>query len=224
MSTVFALYTGHGLMEPLSAVFTQELPDDRLINVVDDSIIHDTRRAGSVTPEIALRILSYYSIAVQAGADIIFNTCSSVGDVADNARQFISIPIVRIDRSMAQRAVEQGNSIGVVATLPTTLEPTVRLVESEARLAGKAITVKPVLASGAYDALVAGDRTAHDRLIEEAALQATDHVDTFVLAQGSMARMETALSAATGKTVLSSIRLGIMDVAAKLKEITVATS
>ena len=69
MKTVFALYTGHGLMEPLVKVFKEELPDVRLINVLDDSIIFDARQAGVVTPAVASRVLDYYRIAERAGAD-----------------------------------------------------------------------------------------------------------------------------------------------------------
>ena len=152
-------------------------------------------------------------------AAIILNTCSSVGDVADQAAYFVSTPIVRIDRAMAQQAVRQGTTIGVVATLATTLDPTVRLVTTEGSAAGKSVTVVPVLASGAYDSLVAGNPADHDRLIKEAAIKVADTVDVFVLAQGSMARMEQSLADATGKVVLSSIRLGIRSVGSKLREL-----
>lgn len=216
MSKVFALYTGHGLMEPLSRVFAEELPGVRLVNVVDDSIIADVREAGSVTPAIASRILTYYRIGSDSGADVIFNTCSSVGDIADAAGPFVPVPVVRIDRAMARLAVDQGARIAVVATLPTTLEPTVRLVENEAAEHDKKVEITRVLASGAYDALVSGDAERHDDLIRAAAVDVADDVDVFVLAQGSMARMEDDLRSATGKSVYSSIRLGIRDVAKTL--------
>ena len=219
MSTVFALYTGHGLMEPLSRMFAEELPNERLVNVVDDSIIRDMRDAGGMSSRIAARILDYYRIAERMGADMIFNTCSSVGDVADRAGFFMTIPVIRIDRAMAALAVRKGSAVGVVATLDTTLDPTIRLVENEASLAGKSVTVVPVLASGAYDALVSGKTEDHDRLIREAAQNVSNEVDVFVLAQGSMARMEVALGEATGKPVLSSIRLGIRSVADALADI-----
>jgi Asp/Glu/hydantoin racemase len=219
MSTVFALYTGHGLLEPLVSIFKEELPDVRIVNVVDDSIIADARAADGVTEQIASRILAYYGIAQAMDVSIILNTCSSVGDVADRAAFFVSTPIVRIDRAMAQAAIAEGSSIGVVATLPTTLDPTIRLVKAEARAVGKDVSIVPVLAAGAYDALVAGNPDDHDRLIREAAVKVADTVDVFVLAQGSMARMEQSLADATGKVVLSSIRLGIRAVGSKLREL-----
>ena len=65
------------------------------------------------------------------------------------------------------------------------------------------------LADGAFAAGQSGDSDTHDRLIAEAAQKIANKVDMFVLAQGSMARMEQRLSELTGKPVLSSPVLGI---------------
>ena len=66
------------------------------------------------------------------------------------------------------------------------------------------------LADGAFAAGQSGDSETHDRLIAEAAERIAGDVDLFVLAQGSMARMEQRLSQLTGKPVLSSPVLGIL--------------
>ena len=57
----------------------------------------------------------------------MLNLCSSVGEVADSAQdvaKYIGVPIVRVDEEMCREAVRKGQRIGVMATLPTTLEPT----------------------------------------------------------------------------------------------------
>jgi hypothetical protein len=41
MKTVVAVYTGQGLADPLKAVFKELLPDVRLVNIIDDSLIGD---------------------------------------------------------------------------------------------------------------------------------------------------------------------------------------
>ena len=38
--------------------------------------------------------------------------------------RYIGVPIVRVDEEMCREAVRKGQRIGVMATLPTTLEPT----------------------------------------------------------------------------------------------------
>jgi aspartate/glutamate racemase len=97
-----------------------------VISIIEDALIQDVIRAGQVTPEIARRLVRYYLAAQDTGADLIFNTCSSIGDVAIMARSLVTIPIVKIDDAMAAEAVRTGVRVGVLATLQTTLAPTVR--------------------------------------------------------------------------------------------------
>jgi Asp/Glu/hydantoin racemase len=119
---------------------------------------------------------------------------------------------------MASQAVQSAKKIGVLATLPTTLAPTVRLVEAQAAHAGQAVSVVEGLAQGAFEALRARNSERHDQLILEAAEALAGRVDAFVLAQGSMARMEGALAKRTGKPVYSSPRSGVLAVKAVLEQ------
>lgn len=218
MIKVVAVYTGQGLSEPLKKVFDDQLPDAKLINIIDDSIISEVVNAGEVTSSVKRRLFQYFQNAVEMGADVILNTCSSVGEVADLARQFIDIPIVKIDEAMAIEAVENYKTIGVVATLPSTLQPTMRLIERQAELRGKNVRIIDGLAKGAYDALVSGSPEKHDQIILETASALAEQVDAIVLAQGSMARMETTLREQTAIPVLSSPARGVMDIKRMLGE------
>lgn len=212
MPTVAAIHTAMPMVEPTKELFTRLLPGIRLINITDDSLIQDVIAAGKVPQAVATRLFQYYRAAVHAGADVIFNTCSSVGDVALEARKELDIPLVKIDDAMAREAVEKASSIGVLATLQTTLDPTIRLLEQSAEAAGKRIRVSRGVAEGAFQAVIGGDRETHDRLIMETAEKLAPEVELFVLAQGSMARMEESLSAATGLPVLSSPERGVLEV------------
>lgn len=203
-TTIVAVYTGQGLAELLQKVFKEYLPDCRLINIIDDGIIHDVIKNGGVNKKIIQRLLKYYQIGVEIGGDIIVNTCSSVGEVVDIARNIIEVPIVRIDEPMAKEAVEKFRNIGVLATLPTTLNPTIRLIKSQASLLGKDVFITEGLAEGAYHALINGRPDEHDRLIFEKAKEIADSVDCIVLAQGSMARMKERLEKEIQKEVLAS--------------------
>lgn len=210
--TIAAVYTGQGLADPLKKVFNELLPDCRLVNIIDDSVIYDVVQAGEVTSQVSKRLMNYYQNAAELGADIILNTCSSVGEAVDLARPFVSVPIVKIDEEMAREAVSRYSRIGVIATLPTTLHPTMTLLRSQAAASGKSIELVDGLAKGAYDALVGGKPEEHDRIIAETAASIASSVDAIVLAQGSMARMEAALKEKTGKPVYSSPYLGVMAV------------
>lgn len=219
MKTVVAVYTGQGLADPLKAVFKELLPDVRLVNIIDDSLIGDVVKAGHVPPGVARRLVQYFHNGEEIGADVIFNTCSSVGEVADEARRLIGVPIVKIDDAMAAKAASEYDRIGVLATLPSTLEPTMRLIGREAERAGRQVTLVSGLAEGAFDALVGGKPEEHDRILRETAVRVCGEADVLVLAQGSMARMERELAEATGKPVLSSPRMGVLRVKAELERL-----
>ncbi len=218
MPTVAAIYTALNIVEPIQQLFTELLPDVRLINIADDSLIQDVIAAGDVPPTVVRRLVSYYQAAEQAGAEVILNTCSSVGEVATLGQQFVDVPIVQIDHAMAEAAIAQAQVMGVLATLPTTLGPTVRLLRRKATEAGHQVGIYEGLAEGAFQALLAGEAEEHDRRIMAAAEGLADRVELFVLAQASMGRLQESLMAATGKPVLASPRLGVLAVAQYLRE------
>lgn len=217
MKTVVAIYTALALVEDTKKLFTEIIPDCRLINIVDDSLIPDVMNAGQVTGSIARRLLDYYRAAEEAGADVILNTCSSVGEVADMGRRVAGVPIIKIDDAMTAQAVEMGKTIGVIATVATTLGPTVRLIRSQAQKIDKNIKIVEGLASSALQALLAGRPEEHDAVLLQTAKDLAGKVDVIVLAQGSMARMQAKLAAETGKPVLASPRLAVEAVRDMLK-------
>ena len=219
MKTVVAIYTAMaiGLMNDIKQMVAEEIPGCRLINIADDSLIQDVIKANEVTPAVSRRLMDYYRAAEEAGADVILNTCSSIGEVADMGKKCARVPLVKIDDAMALKGVQMGERVGVIATLPTTLGPTVRLVQRKADETGKKITVVEGLAKGAFEALMSGKAEEHDALILQTAKDIAGQVDVIVLAQGSMAKMQDKLSQATGKPVLSSPRLGVQEVRDILK-------
>ena len=209
MKHVICVHTAMALVEPLTKTFQELIPEVKVDHIADSSLIKEVIANNQVTPAVRRRLLSYYNAAADAGADVVFNTCSSVGDVADYGDQYARIPVFRIDRPMSAKAVAGYDRIGVISTLPTTLDPTCRLLLTEAEKAGRQVTLVEGLADGAFAAGQSGDGETHDRLIAEAAQRIASEVDMFVLAQGSMARMEQRLSELTGKPVLSSPVLGV---------------
>ncbi|GBF75609.1 Asp/Glu/hydantoin racemase [Paenibacillus sp. 598K] len=218
MDTVVAVYTGQGLAEPLKRQFDELLPEVRLVNIIDDSIIAEVMREGGVTSGVKRRLMQYYQHAADLGASIILNTCSSVGETASDARAFFDIPLVKIDEQMAAEAVASYRSVAVLATLPTTLQPTLRLLRQQAEQQGRTVQLIDGLAAGAYEALVGGRQDEHDRLLLETAERVAAQADALVLAQGSMARMEAELAQRLGKPVLSSPRRSVIEIRRLLAE------
>ena len=211
MTTVVAIYTGHGVVDALRALIKEYLPDVRLYNIIDDSLIQQVIKDGKVKESVALRLMQHFKMAVDLGADYILNTCSSVGEIASAARNIFETPILKIDEPMAKQAVQNFQKIAVLATLPTTLMPTINLVKSQAQILGKSVTVIDGLAKGAYEAGKAKNMEKFETLILEAAVRVAEQADCIVLAQGTMARMEEKLKEKTGIPVLASPRLCVQE-------------
>ena len=115
---------------------------------------------------------------------------------------------------MADLAVRTGKRIGVIATLPTTLEPTADLVRRRAALAGKEIALTDRLCEGAFDALMRGDNAKHDEMVAAALRELSSSVDVILLAQASMARVVDGLPAEEKKIpILASPPLAIAHLA-----------
>jgi Asp/Glu/hydantoin racemase len=214
MPTIGFVHTVLSLPATFAGLAEELSPEAEVFHIVDESLLTVTRKGGSLTSLTRRRVLEHILSAADAGADVVVVTCSSIGPAVAASRAFAPVPVVRIDEAMADEAVRRGPRIGVLATLRTTLEPTAELVEQRAAAAGTPVTVVPRLCDGAFEALAAGDRDAHDELVREGMRRLVEDADVVVLAQASMARIADELPAA-GQTVpvLSSPRLGMERVA-----------
>jgi Asp/Glu/hydantoin racemase len=196
------------LLAPAFADLAAELlPGVETAVIADELLLKRTIRDGGVDDITRDRLRSHVAALSDFGVDAVLVTCSSVGDVVDEIASDAAVPVIRVDRAMAERAVELGPRVGVLATLPTTLEPTTRVVQG----AGDA-TVVARLCDGAFDALQRGDGARHDAIVAENLDALAADVDVVVLAQASMARI-AATRPAGGTPVLSSPRLAMEHLA-----------
>lgn len=136
--TLALLHTTPVTLGPLGDLAREHLPGIRIINLLDDSLLVDVIEAGQVTPAVHKRLQAFVDVACEAGATAAMSCCSSVGDafVQCQAR----IPLWRIDQAMAEEAAAY-DKIGVLATVGTTLEPTVNLIR---KVGGKNIQTRVV--------------------------------------------------------------------------------
>ncbi|QHW33660.1 Asp/Glu racemase [Paenibacillus rhizovicinus] len=207
------IHTTPVTVDPLKALAAEFMPGWDLINFVDDSILPELIQNEGMTETVIERWLTYAKFAEQQGAAYIVSACSSVGEVASMARQVVQVPVLRIDEAMAEEAVRSGRRIGVAATLSTTLQPTISLIESKAGQQGREIEIKSALAAEAYRLLMNGDKEGHDRVLAEVLLNLVKSVDVVVLAQASMARVVASLPEELQPKFLASPRIGIAHIA-----------
>jgi Asp/Glu/hydantoin racemase len=183
------LHTGAVVIPPVMALAGELLPGATPVNYLDDKIVADLRdpeRSGSVEGML---------------------TCSSISQLAAPLSEKVGVPVLRIDEAMADIAVQSGARIAVIATLPTTCEPTTALIRERADLAGKDPQIASEVVDGAFEAVAAGDRETHDRLVVSAIERLAAEVDVIVLAQASMA--SAAEAASVDVPVLTSLRPGV---------------
>lgn len=212
MRQIAIIHTSFVSVNDLKALCSEIIPDVKVWNIVDDSLLPEVIAAGQLTTGVTRRICSYAVEAQTLGVDLILNQCSSVGEAVDAARRMLGIPYLKIDEPMAREAVRIGRNISVIATVPTTLGPSSRLVESTAREAKKAVNVKQVLCEGAFDVLVKeGNKERHNAMVLDRIKAEAKTADVIVLAQGSMLSLLPYLSDFR-KPVLTSPRLGIEGV------------
>jgi hypothetical protein len=208
--TLALIHTSATLVPVFGQLCAAKLPGVDTFNIVDDSLVRSIGLKGGITPDIAARVAAYLASAESGEADYILVTCSSIGPAVDAAAAGVKVPVLRVDQPMADEAVKAGRRIGVIATLPTTLDPTTELVRRRAALAGKEIELTSRLCAGAFEALMAGDAARHDALVSAALRELSAQVDVILLAQASMARVVDTLAPAERKAlILSSPALAI---------------
>jgi len=195
MKTLALIHTSATLVPVFAQLCKDHLPGVATFNIVDDSLVRAIGAKGALTADIARRVAGYIASAEAGGADHILVTCSSIGPAVEAAAPFAGVPVLRVDQPMIDRAIAAGRRIGVIATLPTTLNPTTDLVRHRAALAGREIALTSRLCDGAFEALMAGDAARHDALVAAALRELATQVDVILLAQASMARVVDTLSA-----------------------------
>jgi Asp/Glu/hydantoin racemase len=203
----------------LFELFDELLPEVERVNIVEDKMLAEVMEHNLITPDVIRRMCFYVLAAEQLGAELVFNACSSLGPAFDVARQLVKIPAIKIDDAMAEKAALHGNKIAVLATVPTTLDPTIDLIFEKAKSQSKEIEVKKALAKGAFEILMTGDVSRHDAMVIKTANSVAAWADTLVLAQCSMARLAPILSDETNLPVLSSPRLAVERVKMVLNQL-----
>lgn len=208
------IHTVAGLASEFDALGKDHLPDWKSFAILDESLLRDTIDRNALSDLTKRRLATYIWSAVDAGAEAVVVTCSTLGPAVDAIMPLCPVPLFRIDEGMAEAAVQHGSRIGVLATLSTTLAPTVDLLNRKASEAGKDVAMHAVLVEGAFQCLSGGDVEGHDALIRQALEALAPQVDAVVLAQASMAR--AVKDATCDVPVLTSPIVGVQTIARRL--------
>lgn len=208
MKTIAIIHTSFVLVELLNKLAKELLPETNIINIVDDTLLAYARKNG-IDNKLIRRMCIYFHSAVEAGADIILNACSSVGETVYVGRQIFDVPIIRIDEPMAEVAIKSGEKIAVIATIESTLKPTVNLLQLKANEKGIKPKISTFLVKGAFDLLLEGKVEEHNRLIKEETTRVSKDYDVILFAQASMAKLASLIEKEFTIPILTSPKLAM---------------
>jgi Asp/Glu/hydantoin racemase len=197
-------------MAPMRETLARELPELRVLNLLDEGLLSEVERRGGLTPECVDRLTRVVGLGVEAGARAVLLTCTAYSPVVGEVQsRFPGVPVLAVDQVMVDQAVARASRIGVLATVPAGLEQQCTMLRRVAERLGKRIELVPSVHPEAMAALNRGDGETHDRILLEALPDLARQVELVLLAQASMARLAPKLPADLGVPVLTSPGLAV---------------
>lgn len=190
------------------------------LHALDEALIVELAKGQGVTEGARRRIAWLAQSLIDAGADRLVLTCSSLSPAVDLIAPELSVPLVKIDAAMIRAAVGARQPFVILATNPSTREPMRILVAHEAALGGAPGSAPEHASKGglgaapdwryellgdAFAALNRGDTQAHDDAVIDACERLAGKGNTILFAQISMTRVLPRLSAAARARVTTSL-------------------
>lgn len=171
------------------------IPEVTVAHHVDDTIQNSNFACapGIIPKENYFKFASYAYYFEKSGVDMILLACSTFNRAVELARPMINIPMLQIDRPMMDLAVRDGKRIGLLATVPTTVPSSERLLKLAASDAGKDIEIVTSLCTRAFEEIKKGNVNNHNELLLEEIEKLSHSVDAIVMAQVSMSALEPML-------------------------------
>ncbi len=185
---------------PINDALRRDWPEALRMNLLDDSLSADLARTAGLDDVMTARFVALADYAVGTGAQAVLFTCSAFGPCIDAvAARHPAIPVLKPNEAMVDEAAALGVPIGLVATFG----PTLQSMPAEFP---PGTVLHTALADGALAALQRGDADLHDALAADAAAGlAARGCRAIALAQFSLARARTAVTARTGLPVLTTV-------------------
>jgi aspartate/glutamate racemase len=181
------------------------------MNLLDDSLSADLA-AGSTGLDEAMhqRFERLAAYAVDTGADAILFTCSAFGPCIERvAKTHVGIPVLKPNEAMIEDVSQTEGLLGLIATSA----PTLKSMPPEFP---EGMDIRLGFASGALEALNAGDLQKHDQIIADQARQlAESGCASIALAQFSMARARAACQRSSGLPVFTTVDSAVRKIKAQ---------
>jgi hypothetical protein len=191
-------------------------PSIRVRHDVNTELLSNAIRDG-ITEELIKDVEEAMREAAASNAEVVVCTCSTIGGVAE--RTVLDEPAVsmRVDRAMADAAIDSCQRILIVAAVESTLEPTRGLLNESANKLGKHPKVSLELIDGAWAQFELGEMDKYYSCIESYIHQQSEGYDGVILAQASMAPVAHRFINA-GVRVFASPEAGVLSGLNRIRE------
>src|SRR5690348_13163813 len=139
MADIAFLHTSRAHVAAFDALLKDVAPQLTALHLVREDLLARAQAEGLDDPDLIAGVRS----ALQSAASqsrVVVCSCSTLGGLAEATRA--SVPITRIDRAMADEAVQRGAPVLMVAALQSTLEPTAQLLRSSAERLGRPLAMR----------------------------------------------------------------------------------
>src|SRR5205823_6384409 len=104
-------------MAPMRETIAREMPEARVLNLLDEGLLSEVERLGGLAPECVDRLATQVELAVRAGAQAVLLTCTAYSPVVGEVQsRFPDVLVLAVDQVMVDQAVTQATRIGVLAT------------------------------------------------------------------------------------------------------------
>ncbi len=190
-------------IDPIVNAFDTQWQDAEHISILDESLVLDRRKDEHLTEALSNRIVALCRHAEGVGSDGVLFTCSAFGEAIEKAALSSSVPVLKPNEAMFEKALSMGDRITMVYTFPPALAGMEQEFLEEAARCQSSARIQSVYAEGARQAVEQGDIEKHNEIISNTISSVKD-ADAILLAHFSMATAERDARSVTDIPVISS--------------------
>ena len=188
VGTIGFLHTADAHVRAFRTILAERDPSLREAHLVDTGLLAAARRDGVAAVSGAVE--DRLQRLLRDGADVVVCTCSTIGAQAEAVGRAAGIPVLRVDRPMAEAAVRAGRRIAVVNSLDEAAATVHPLLRECAADFGRGVELVDIECNDTWSSFEDGDLLTYVAgvadAVRRAVLSSAERVDVVVLAQASM--------------------------------------
>lgn len=213
MHKLLMIHTIRALVEDFGARVLRTGLRVEVFHILDEPLLERIRLRGRIAPEDTERLKSHIRAGVEIGVTAALVTCSTLSRCVALLPSIPGIRVLPVDAAWAEAIVRFPGSVAILATNPTTLEPTRQTLMARGSDFSTRSNVEIDLVEKAFAAFQRGDRQGHDHLVASAVREHLTRFERVALAQATMAGAMELLSQEERARVYTSPDLAVQHLA-----------